>query len=41
MANHQAVIDLDDHHDILCELVDGVLVRKPMGLRENHLSRPN
>jgi Uma2 family endonuclease len=37
-ATEQDVIDLDDHHDRLCELVDGVLVEKPMGVRESMLA---
>src|ERR1041384_5430918 len=34
-ATEQDVVDLDDHVDRICELVDGVLVRKPVGLRES------
>jgi len=29
------VVYLDDHHDRLCELVDGILVEKAMGYRES------
>ena len=29
----QDVIDLDDHHDRLCELIDGVIVKKDQGDR--------
>ena len=37
-ATEQDVLDMDDHHDRLCELVDGVLVEKPMGLEESLLA---
>jgi Uma2 family endonuclease len=37
-ATEQDVIDLDAHEDRLCELVDGVLVEKPKGLRESLLA---
>ncbi len=33
-ASEADVLSLDDHYDRLYELVDGVLVEKPMGLRE-------
>ncbi len=32
------VVTLDDHHHMICELVDGVLVRKPMGTEESMLA---
>lgn len=34
-AMEQDVIDADEHEDRLCELVDGVLVEKVMGLQES------
>ncbi|MBN2578493.1 MAG: Uma2 family endonuclease [Pirellulales bacterium] len=37
-ATIQDVIDLDDHHDRLCELVDGILVEKTMGFDESNLA---
>ena len=37
-ATEADVVWLDDHADRLCELVDGVLVEKPMGLRESFLA---
>ncbi len=37
-ASEADVLRLDDHHDRLFELVDGVLVEKPMGLRESFLA---
>ena len=37
-ATEQDVLDLDDHEDILCELVDGVLVRKPVGYEESMIA---
>jgi Uma2 family endonuclease len=37
-ATEQDVIEADAHEDRLCELVDGVLVEKPMGLRESLLA---
>jgi Uma2 family endonuclease len=37
-ATPQDVLDWDDHYDVICELVDGVLVRKPMGLEESMLA---
>jgi Uma2 family endonuclease len=38
MATIDDVVRLDDHKDRLCELIDGVLVEKPMGTRESHVS---
>ena len=32
------VLYLDDHHDVICELFDGILVRKPMGIEESFLA---
>jgi Uma2 family endonuclease len=37
-ATEADLLDLDDHHDIICELVDGVLVEKPKGLPESVLA---
>jgi Uma2 family endonuclease len=37
-ATEQDVLDLDDHHDRLCELIDGVLVEKAMSTRESFLA---
>ncbi len=37
-ATEADVLWLDAHEDRLCELVDGVLVEKPMGLRESILA---
>ena len=37
-ATEQDVLDLDDHEDRLCELVDGVLVEKAMGYEESALA---
>src|SRR5205085_9749442 len=37
-ATEQDVLDLDDHQDILCELIDGILVRKPMGYEESRIA---
>src|SRR5205809_922659 len=34
-ATEQDVIDIEAREDRLCELVDGVLVEKPMGFRES------
>ena len=34
-ATEADVVAMDDHHDRLCELVDGTLVEKGMGLRES------
>src|SRR2546421_188787 len=37
-ATEQDVIYLDDHEDRICELVEGVLVEKPMGFEESSLA---
>jgi Uma2 family endonuclease len=37
-ATEQDVIDLDDHEDRLCELVDGTLVEKTVGAYESYLT---
>lgn len=37
-ATKQDVIDIDAHEDRLCELIEGVLVEKPMGLKESRLA---
>src|SRR5437868_12257842 len=37
-ATEQDVLDLDDHDDILCELVDGILLKKPIGFEESRLA---
>jgi len=37
-ATKEDVVALDDHEDRLCELVDGVLVEKPMGFKESFLA---
>jgi len=37
-ATEKDVTELDDHHDRLCELIDGVLVEKTMGYVESMLS---
>jgi Uma2 family endonuclease len=34
-ATPEDVVYLDEHHNVICELFDGVLVRKPMGLEES------
>src|SRR4051812_39419396 len=34
-ATEADVVAMDDHHDRLCELVDGTLVEKGIGLRES------
>src|SRR5690242_18446548 len=34
-ATEQDVVQAHDKHNRLCELVDGTLVEKPMGLRES------
>jgi Uma2 family endonuclease len=38
MACAEDVLYLDDHHNVICELIDGVLVRKPMGFEESLLA---
>ena len=37
-ATPKDVLSQDDHHHVICELVDGVLVRKPMGTEESTLA---
>jgi Uma2 family endonuclease len=37
-ATDQDVVDLDDHEDRICELMDGVLVEKIMGVSESFLA---
>lgn len=37
-ATEQDVLDLDDHEDRICELIDGVLLEKPMGAKESLLA---
>jgi Uma2 family endonuclease len=37
-ATAKEVLYLDDHYDIICELIDGVQVRKPMGIEESFLA---
>ena len=37
-ATEQDVIDLDAHEDRLCELVDGILVEKAVGIQESCLA---
>jgi hypothetical protein len=37
-AAEQDVLDAIDHHDRICELVDGVLVEKPTGYMESLLA---
>jgi Uma2 family endonuclease len=37
-ATPEDVLYLDDHHDLICELIDGVLVRKPMGAEESRIA---
>src|SRR4051794_27863362 len=34
-ATEQDVLDISDHEGLLCELVDGILVEKPMGTPES------
>ena len=36
-ATEQDVIDLDEHEDRLCELIDGTLVEKTVGAYESYL----
>ena len=38
MATEQDVIDLDEHEDRLCELIDGTLVEKTVGAYESYLA---
>ena len=37
-ATVQDVMRMDDHHDRLCELIDGVLVEKAMGFEESWIA---
>jgi Uma2 family endonuclease len=37
-ARPEDVLFLDDHHDLICELIDGVLVRKTMGAEESRIT---
>jgi Uma2 family endonuclease len=37
-ATEADLLELLEHHDRICELVDGVLVEKPMGHRESRLA---
>ncbi|HXE52675.1 MAG TPA: hypothetical protein VN541_06645 [Tepidisphaeraceae bacterium] len=37
-ATEQDLVDLDAHEDILCELIDGVLVEKPPGFAESYIA---
>jgi len=37
-AAPEDVLFLDDHHDVICELFDGILVRKPMGVEESRIA---
>lgn len=37
-ATEQNVLDIDAHEDRLCELIDGVLVEKPVGFEESVLA---
>jgi Uma2 family endonuclease len=37
-ATAKELLDLDDHYDVICELFDGVLVRKPTGIEEAYLA---
>lgn len=37
-ASEQDVIDIHDHEDRLCELIDGVLLEKAMGIHESFLA---
>jgi Uma2 family endonuclease len=37
-ATVQDVVLMDDHHDRLCELIDGVLVEKAMGFEESWIA---
>ena len=37
-ATVQDVVRMDDHHDRLCELIDGVLVEKAMGFEESWIA---
>ncbi|MCC6125310.1 MAG: Uma2 family endonuclease [Pirellulales bacterium] len=37
-ATEEDVVDLDDHEDRLCELIDGILVEKTVGFYESYLT---
>jgi len=37
-ASPEDVLALDDHYNVICELFDGVLVRKPMGAEESRIA---
>lgn len=37
-ATVQDVVALDDHHDRLCELIDGIVVEKAMGFEESWIA---
>jgi Uma2 family endonuclease len=37
-ATPEDVVYLDDHHNLICELFDGILVRKPMGALESSIA---
>jgi Uma2 family endonuclease len=37
-ATGKEVLYLDNHYSVICELFDGVLVRKPMGIEESFLT---
>jgi Uma2 family endonuclease len=37
-ATLQDVLDILDHEDRICELIEGVLVEKPMGINESSLA---
>ena len=37
-ATEQDILDADDHEDRLFELVDGVMVEKPIGIKESILA---
>jgi len=37
-ATQEDVVYLDDHHNLVCELIDGILVRKPMASEESRLA---
>src|SRR5258708_6284577 len=37
-ATERDVLDLDAHQDLLCELVNGILVKKPMGFLESRIA---
>jgi Uma2 family endonuclease len=39
MATEQDVLELDEHHDVLCELIDGILVEKAMGWYESTVAQ--